>query len=326
MNKQWFGSRAIGIGLAAALLTGCGGIQTGQSTMPQASEAVTGVRNLGHSWMLPQTKSQNLIYATFGCGGTCVLSYPDGALVGTLDVGDAGACADKSGNVYIADKDNLLEFAHGGTVPINTYTAPNAEVTSCSVDPTTGNVATTVNDNVSSNYSVAIFSSTTATPTTYLIASGASACGYDNNGNLFVDGPGSHIMLYELTKYGTSFSSVSITPSIQLNPGQVQWDGTYLALEGLNVPSGAKVFRLQLSGSSATVVRTIKFKGITKTASQSWINGNRIFIPYGIRGDGPRKTRIGVWNYPKGGKPLQAFKGFGQNLNLQAVTYSPATP
>ncbi|MGC2405886.1 MAG: hypothetical protein WA431_05715 [Candidatus Cybelea sp.] len=62
-----------------------------------------------------------MIYATGGCSGTCVLSYPAGKLVGTLDVGDAGACADNSGNVYIADNNNLFEFARGGTTPINTF-------------------------------------------------------------------------------------------------------------------------------------------------------------------------------------------------------------
>jgi len=313
---------------AAAMLAGCGGSQPpiGAPGAAPQSRAVAMHAARGKSWMLPEAKSEDLIYATFGCGGTCVLSYPAGKLVGALNVGDAGACADKSGNVYIPNQNNLFEYSHGGAAPINTYTVPNAEVTSCSVDTATSNVATTVNDNSGSNYSVAVFSSPNSSPMTYLIEGGASACGYDNEGNLFVDEPGSHVMLYELPKQGDEFDSISIEPSLEGNPGQLQWDGKYMALEGLGVSYGVKLYRLQISGSSATVVHTIKFKGITRSASLSWIEGNSILIPYGIRGDGPRKTRIGIWKYPVGGKPLQVISNFAQGANLQAVTFSPASP
>ena len=36
----------------------------------------------GKSWMLPEAKNEDLIYATSGCGGVCMLSYPAGKLVG----------------------------------------------------------------------------------------------------------------------------------------------------------------------------------------------------------------------------------------------------
>lgn len=59
-----------------------------------------------------------------------------------------------------------------------------------------------------------------------------------------------------------------------------------------------KFYLLSISGSSATVVRTIRFKGITRAVSQSWIASKHLFIPYGTRGNGPKKTKVGVWRYP----------------------------
>ena len=47
--------------------------------------------------MLPEAKNEDLIYATGGCGGVCVLSSPGGKLIGSLSIGgnvdgDLGLC------------------------------------------------------------------------------------------------------------------------------------------------------------------------------------------------------------------------------------------
>ncbi|MGA7353972.1 MAG: hypothetical protein WBW76_00945 [Candidatus Cybelea sp.] len=268
-------------------------------------------------------KGKDLIYATGGCSGTCILSYPEGKLVGTLDVGNGGtACADTFGNVYITDQNAVLEFAHGGTTPVNTYPISNATATTCSVDSTTGDLAVAVNQ--SSGYDVAIFSSPSAPPMTYTVTDGVAYCGYDDEGNLFADGRTNYgLTLNELPKHGGAFKPISI--NVETNPGQVQWDGKYLALEGFGVTRGATVYRLNIAGYSATVAHRVRFKGITKSALLSWIWRDRIFIPYGIPGDGPRKTRIGIWKYPGGGKPLQVIK-ISQNPDLQAVAFSAGAP
>ena len=75
-------------GFATALLAGCGGSQvapTGGTIAGAASAAH------GKSWMLPEAKREDLIYAVGGCGGTCVLSYPEGKVVGELADVDGGA-------------------------------------------------------------------------------------------------------------------------------------------------------------------------------------------------------------------------------------------
>ena len=77
----------------------------------------------------------DLIYVTGGCDGTCVVSYPDGEIVGSLDVGfglNSGVCSDSRGNVYIADNSTtssttnsaVVEYTHGGTTPIATFDLP----------------------------------------------------------------------------------------------------------------------------------------------------------------------------------------------------------
>jgi hypothetical protein len=115
--------RALSICAVAALLAGCGSRPPigAPGAMPQAA-AIAAHADRGKSWMLPGTSSENLPYLTFGCGGTCVVSYPDGKLVGTLSgVGDAGPCADGNGNIYIPQQAQLQEYAHGGTTPLATF-------------------------------------------------------------------------------------------------------------------------------------------------------------------------------------------------------------
>jgi hypothetical protein len=306
--------------VGAAMLAGCGGSQPpiGAGAMPQT-------RAIAQSWsdQMHGATSSDLIYATGACGGTCVLSS-DGKLVGTLKVGDAGACADQSGNVYIADTNKLFEFAHGGRTPINTFTVSDGEINSCSVDAETGNIAAAV---VQSNkYDVAIFLSPSSSPTTYLINFAIQYCGYDNAGNLFVDGYHSGypatFEMYELPKSSSQFTNISVNPSIKLRPGQVQWDGDHMTVEVIGVQNGVTLYRLDISGSAATVVGRTRFRGVSRATSQSWIQGDRIFIPYGTRGNGPNKTKVGIWGYPAGGKILQKIGHFEKRPDVQGVTFS----
>jgi hypothetical protein len=176
----------------------------------------------------------------------------------------------------------------------------------------------------SNSYNVAVFSNGSGSPATYLINDlDVQFCGYDNEGNLFVDGYGHDTALYELPAGGSEFTSISLgSPVSDTRPGQVQWDGSYLTIEGLGVVHGVVVYRLSVAGSSATVVGTTTFKGVTRNALQSWIVNNQIFIPYGSRGSGANKTKVGVWKYPAGGKAAQIIKSFIKRPNIQGVAFS----
>jgi hypothetical protein len=310
MKNLDFSRYALSACAAVAMLAGCGGSQppTGApGAMPQSSAIATRAER-GKSWMLPSASNGDLIYATGGCGGVCLVSYPAGKLVDSISVdgGVGGDCSDSTGDVFVTNNTEVLEYAHGGTSPIATLSLPGDYAAGCSIDPSTGNLAVVFSG---SGANVAIFPDATGTPTTYESHIVSYYCGYDNAGNLFVSGLNGHQAgLSELPVGESTFSVVSINGSFD-GFGQVQWDGKYVTVEGRN-SGDIKVSRLQISGSTATIVGETRFKGGLRNAFQSWIYGNRILVPYSIRGQ--RVNKISVWSYPKGGKPVINFGQFGQ--------------
>lgn len=171
-------------------------------------------------------------------------------------------------------------------------------------------------------YDVAVFPNATGTPTSYSVDADVQYCGYDASGDLFVDAYSHLLSLFELPKGGTTFADISLGSSLGVRPGQVQWDGSHITLEGYGVKSGVSIYRLSASGSEATVTGVTKFKGVTGNALQSWIQGNHVFLPYGTRANKEKKAKLGIWKYPSGGEHLDSFKRFGGKPNFQGVTYN----
>ncbi|MFZ0574585.1 MAG: hypothetical protein WA428_01810 [Candidatus Cybelea sp.] len=311
--------------VAAAMLAGCGGSQPpigAPGAMPQTSVIATHAGR-GTSWILPEAKNEDLIYATGGCGGTCVLSYPAGKLVGSLDAGgdlDAGGgCVDGKGDVFIPDNESELEYAHGGSEPIATLELPGGGAGACSIDSTTGNLAVIANF---SGIGVAIFANAKGAPTIYGAGILPYGCGYDNQGNLFVSGENNQLPgLSELPAGASYFTVLTISKKVG-SPGQVQWDGKYIAYEGVT-EGHILVSRLSISGSAATIVGTSHFNGIRRHAYLSWIYDDIIIIPYATPGSQGDATAIGIWKYPGGGKFLDTFKDiFEPHPIFQGVTLS----
>lgn len=306
-----------------ALLAGCAASQppiVGPGTMPQ-SRAIATYAARGGSWMLPGASSDDLLYATGGCGGTCVLSYPDGTLVGSLNVNGVGACVDTSENVYITYDSNIFEYAHGGTTPINTLSLPGSGAWGCAIDPSTGNLAVAFEG---SNVSVAIFSKASGSPQTYKTPVGSYSCGYDDQGNLFVGGTyGEQAGLAELPLGASSFKNISV-PAKLGDPGQVQWDGTYLSYEGVS-KAEARMARLKISGAKGTIVSLTHYKVITGYAYLSTIYAGDVIIPYSRPSSRGFADRISAFKYPHGSRPLFTFKHIAQpKPNFQAVAVSSA--
>lgn len=328
MKGLRFGCHAFASCVAAAILAACAGSQSpiGAPGAVSKRPAIAAHAERGGSWVLAGAKSEDLIYAIGGCGSVCVLSFPKAKLVGSLDVPDAnGACSDASGNVYIVSEPDVFEYPHGGTNPIRTLTLPpDAMAQSCAVDPTTGDVAVT-GDLVYGD--VAVFTPGSDAPTAYTVSDGAMWSGYDNEGNLFVDGyePGSKsIALSELTQDASQFISIS-TNGLTARAGEVQWDGQYLTVEGVDDDGSVQVYRLSVHGYTATLIGTTATTTHGERAAlASWIEGNHIFVPYGTHG--PRTNKLGVWNYPAGGKPIRKdFRGIDARPTFQGVTYSVAS-
>ncbi|MGB8151526.1 MAG: hypothetical protein WCE97_10085 [Candidatus Cybelea sp.] len=295
---------------------GCGGQPQGQSTFPEGLTAVRQVNQHGKSG------SGDLIYAA-AIGKSYVLTYPQGKLVGTISVGALDSCSDDAGNVFLAG-DQIEEFAHGGTSPIATFSTPGSP-SGCAVDPTSGNLAV-VFARASGN-DVAVFPNASGSPTLYDSNLTAFWCGYDNQGNLFVDGEGqSGASLVELAKNAQSFETLSIAPHIEGVFLRIQWDGSYLTVEAQsNYKRGThhavSVNRLSISGSAATVVGTTQIKTIRKTAALSWIDGDRVLVPYGNAGR--YNPNIGYWKYTAGGAPVtRVEKPAGKTAIINAITIS----
>ncbi len=272
--------------------------------------------------MLPEAKTGNLIYAA-GQGHSYVISAKTGKLIGTIDTGAQSACSDSKGNVWLTGQYNMLEFAHGGTTPVATLNLPgtNSEPNDCAVDPTTGNLAVPFATE-SLHFQLAVFTGAQGTPTVY-DTNGLQFCGYDNAGNLFLDGYGSSgAEMAELREGGNSISYISLeNQNIGGNPWEVQWDGQYITVEGLS-RTAATINRLQISGSTAEIVRQTKFKRLTPANKGSWIQGSTVFLPWSNA-----HPRIGIWPYPVEGKATKVFtnEDFGGTVSrLNGLTVSVA--
>jgi len=312
---------ALTIGAASALLAGCGGSQPpiGAPGAISQSQAIATHPAHSGSWMLPETKSKDLIYAPGGCGGTCVLSYPDGKLVGTLDAVYGPPCSDSEGNVYLPQDAQVLEFPHAGTSPIATYTIPGSYgALACAADPMTGNLAVIFGDD---GPSVAVFSNPTETPAVYSIGIYGRYCGYDNSGNLFVSGYYTHPAISELPYGASQMSVLPIKGNISGAPGQIQWDGSFMTYENGGNHNN-HIARLRITDSSAQVVGRTALKGAINIAAQSWIVRNRVIVPYSTQGQ--EANKINIWAYPKSGKPVTKFGHFGGFTYFSGVTLSVA--
>jgi hypothetical protein len=299
------------------VLAGCGSAGTTSAVPPGAMTQSRAHQALGKSRMLPEAKSEDLIYAVGGCGGTCILSYPEGKLVGAIS-GYTGPyfralCSDTGGNIFLSDNTQVVEFAHGGTTPIASFTLPGTQALGCSVDPMSGNLAVVFNVSY-----VAVFSSGSSSPTVFSALLEAEYCGYDNSGNLFVDGyDGEEFGLAELPKGGDSFEKLSLDQSVG-QPGQVQWDGQHLSYESIG-KGQQTISQLSISGSSATLVGQTVLRRVKRTLQQSWIYKDSVIAPYSNR----RSDAVGIWKYPKG-SPIKLITKFG-NYDRKTFFFTGAT-
>jgi len=208
-------------------------------------------------------------------------------------------CSDQKGNVFVPmyDLAKTFEFAHGGTQPIASLKLPGSYPYSCAFDPTTGNLAVAAGFYNGGNR-VAIYASAKGKPTTYsdpYIASNP-LCGYDDQGNLFVDGGGKSkgFILSELGKGAKTFSEITVNQEISSN-GNVQWDGKYVTvLDGTH----GVIYRLKIAGSYATVVGSTALNDAGAIYG-SWIQGHHVIAPDEAHG------RARIYGYPAGGDAVK---------------------
>lgn len=319
---------ALLITAAAALLAGCAGSATPLMTLAEADAMVAppGVgaarlsvarRSLtvGKSWMAPDAKKKDLLYVSdLGDGSVTVYEYPSAKQVGTLTGFEdpTGECSDKAGDVFITDFEasKILEYAHGGTTPIQTLSDPGQWPSGCSFDPTTGNLAVANDETPSAGEgNLAIYKHASGTPTTYTNSNMYYYffCAYDNRGNLYVDGFNSQYVtqLAGLAKGSGNLTSITLNESITYPVG-IQWDGKYVAI---GAGSGVEtIYQFKISGTTGTVEGSTDLSGATNVI-QFWIakpkpkhsQGTRVIAPDYTAGD------VAYYAYPAGGAPSKSF-------------------
>ena len=305
----------------SALLAGCGGTQGALSVAPSSVTANVAHVSHGTSWMAPEAKGDDLLYAT-NSADVEVYSLPRRRHVGRLTgfQGADGACVDGQGNVYIVDFDgsDIVEYAHGGTNPINTLADPNAYPEGCSVDPTTGNLA--VANGLTALHSgndfgnLAIYQNAQGAPTIYTDYSGMlwyGACAYDNSGNLFIAGFGGETryddVLAEMPSGTTAFTNISFNQRFTAQTG-IQFYGEDLLLANVYGFDNT-IMQVSVSGSTASVVSTTTLNNV-RAIDSFFVYGSTLIAPY--KGHDPTRYGIGFWDYPEGGT-VSHFIRFGRN-------------
>ncbi|HEX4014601.1 MAG TPA: hypothetical protein VHX17_12060 [Candidatus Cybelea sp.] len=291
----------------ASFAGGCAVPATPNVAAPATRAAAKPAASSGSDFLYVAESGGNYAYA---------FTYPDGKLINKISSGIAGAvglCSDSAGNVYVTSTQTgaIVEYAHGASSPSATFyedTKKGGHPNGCSVDPTTGNLA--VADGI--NNSLAIFTGPSDFGTYYDLASmsGATSCGFDDRGNLFVDGPrttsGSGFVLAELPKGAKALKRLELDKHIE-QPGTVAWDGTRVTVGAIDA-AGSALYRLTISGTHATVVGTTPLGG-EKTIGQSAIYASHVIAPYAVKGE--YRDRVGVWSYPAGGKGTSILQRSG---------------
>lgn len=288
-------------GLAAALLAAC----TTHGITPSQSEPES-ARPLSSS-------GGDLLYVSeYGESELQIYSYPQVNLLQTIKnvvYHPDGECTDAAGDVYVANtaRDDVSEFAHGGTIPIAKFVDKRRHPTTCSVDPTTGKLAVTEfgYDN-SVRDSIAIYSSPIDKPTQYFTPLFIYiSCAYDPQGDLFVDGydDSRHFGLVELPAGGSAFKKIALDkrPAVA---GNLMWDGAYMTVSNHK----KTIYRFSISGRHGQLAGTTTILGLKHGLSLYSLEGGTLIVADVVAsGSIFGKGSLKFYNYPVGGRPTNSI-------------------
>jgi len=254
-----------------------------------------------HSWTSPEARSNDLLYASTGDDGAIyVYTYPKGKLVsGLFNSGSSyGLCSDSSGNAFVTNDYAIYEYPHGAAGPSASLTNPFGATFSCSIDPTTGNLAAvTAHDAVVFQPGAHGWKQAKLFALTY---PATGWCGYDASGNLFMSAEDSGgWFISELLKGKSAFKKTLIDRRFE--PGNIQSDGKYVAI-GDNV----LIRRFKFIGTTGRQVSVRKLNGIERVF-QFWIQGGTVTAAANQSGS----YAVGLWPYPAGGNPQQFIEQHG---------------
>ncbi len=216
----------------------------------------------------------------------------------TPSVDAQGLCAAKTGNWWAvaSGADEVLEYAHGGTTPLKTLSI-GGEPAGCAVDPATGDLAVTI----LGTSDVVLFTRGSGSGSTITDDLSSSYFdGYDNKGDLFVNGITSSDSygVVELPKGSSTFESITLSRSLEF-PGGIQWYDKYLAVGD---QEAHVIYHFAIHGTNAKEI------GATDQGGSSDVVQFYIQRPYVVGADAANSD-VALWKYPAGGSPKKLING-----------------
>jgi hypothetical protein len=298
---------------AAAWLAGCDGSQPPIRAPGAVPQAATVEANVGRdkSWMLPEAKSEDLLYASDVHNNVVdVYSFPRGKYVGMLTGFGSpdGLCVDAAGNVFVPDYVNsrIVEYGHGDKTPKATLDDTGYLPVDCSIDPKTGNLAVTNNMTVAGKGqgNIAIYADAKGAPQTYLDPKtyDYAYCTYDDSGNLYIDGSNesgdsSRYELFQVRR--NRFRPIGI----RWNPrdpkpqsGGIHWFRGHLAIAKYNHDTSSSLYDVDPRNGH-----------ILESAPLSDSVGVEDFFIHGSTVVSPNYSAVQFWRYPSGGSPTKTI-------------------
>lgn len=302
--SAFFGRYAFSIGLAI-VVSGCGGYQESIPQNSPTNGVISRSFERDDSWIVPEAKSQTLLYVSAAPNDVFVYTYPRPKLVGELRFNGevAGLCSDQDGNVWVpvfnpaTSKGKIFEYKHGSKRRIAALRDDGAP-SGCARDPLSGNLAVTNSCVTASCPSdggdVVIYAAGSGTGTSYIDPSitDYDFCTYDDSGDLFVDGQGplSSFALAELPRNQTNLSDVRIDQDLT-TPAGLAWYGKHLAIS-----SGSAIYEYSLRHGKANQVHATSLND-TSDAGQFALLGKIAVVP------GAQSNNVAFYHYPAGGSP-----------------------
>jgi hypothetical protein len=269
--------------------------------------------------MAPDAKKLDLLYVSdYMTDDVDAYSYPQGKLSGVLRgilkgfVSPSGLCADKSGDVFIPDSSSaqVLEYAHGSTHLVRTLSDRKEIPYSCTVDPSSGDLAVVNIVSSSGAGNVAIYAHARGRPKLYnygfvfLWYFGA----YDDRGDLFIDAaddvPSEPAAFLELRKGSGTLQGITLDQTIQA-PGGVGWDGKHVTV----VDSGSStIYRFSIAGTQGTEAGKTELRRARFVTQYVFAGNDAIGANY-------HGADVAFWKYPTG-VPIKTIDGFGEPFGV----------